>query len=59
MKSVYFGGGTASLLEAEDVGRIVTLIKDTITNNETVEITVENHPNISTKKYLEDLKKPG
>lgn len=59
LKSVYFGGGTASLLEAEDVGRIVTLIKDTITNNETVEITVENHPNIATKKYLEDLKKIG
>ena len=46
-------------MEAEDVGRIVTLIKDTITNNETVEITVENHPNIATKKYLEDLKKIG
>lgn len=59
LKAIYFGGGTASLLEVEDVGRIVTIIKDTITNNETVEITVENHPNFVTKKYLEGLKKNG
>lgn len=59
LKAIYFGGGTASLLEPADVERIVTIIKQTITKNSKVEITVENHPNVATKNYLEELKKIG
>lgn len=59
LKAIYFGGGTASLLEVDDIQRIVNLIKDTIVQNFTAEVTVENHPNIATKKYLVALKKIG
>ena len=59
LNAIYFGGGTASLLEADDIQRIVDIIRGTITHHSTVEITVENHPNIATKEYLSDLKRIG
>lgn len=59
LKSIYFGGGTASLLDAVDIQRIVNIILETISNHSSVEITVENHPNIATKEYLSALKKVG
>lgn len=59
LKAIYFGGGTASLLAAEDIGRIVSLIKDAIPDHKSAEVTVENHPNIATKDYLLELKKKG
>jgi len=59
LKSIYFGGGTASLLEPCDVERLISYIKNIIPNNCDVEITMENHPNIATYEYLKELKALG
>lgn len=59
LKSIYFGGGTASLLEPEDIERIISCIKDAIPVDEHIEITIENHPNTATYDYLRELKDIG
>jgi oxygen-independent coproporphyrinogen III oxidase len=53
--SIYFGGGTPSLLEAEDVDTIISLIQKTptITISPSCEVTLEFNPdNISKEKIL-------
>lgn len=59
LKAIYFGGGTASLLEVKDIERVISFIKEGIKQNDSVEITVENHPNAVTKEYLYALKEAG
>lgn len=59
VKSIYFGGGTASLLEPEDIERVISCIKDVVPVDEHVELTIENHPNIATHDYLKELKSIG
>lgn len=59
LKSIYFGGGTASLLEPEDIERIISYIKDVIPADEYIEFTIENHPNVATHDYLKALKDIG
>ncbi len=59
LKAVYFGGGTASLLEAKDIERLVSFIREIVKQNSSAEITVENHPNVATEEYLRALKEAG
>ncbi|WP_407375520.1 coproporphyrinogen-III oxidase family protein [Methanobrevibacter sp.] len=59
LRAIYFGGGTASLLEAKDISRLITNIKKAIPNSNLVEITVENHPSVATSEYLSELKHVG
>lgn len=59
LKSIYFGGGTASLLETRDIQRLVSHIRQVIPNDKNLEITIENHPNIATYEYLKKLKDIG
>ena len=59
LRAIYFGGGTASLLEARDISRLISHIQKTIQNNERAEITVENHPCVATEGYLSELKNVG
>ena len=59
LKSIYFGGGTASLLNPEDIERLLQSITNTIPYNMSAETTIENHPCIATKEYLKSLKSIG
>lgn len=59
LKAIYFGGGTASLLEARDIERLINSIKKVIKQHTYVEITVENHPSVATSEYLHNLKEIG
>lgn len=59
LRAIYFGGGTASLLEARDISRLISHIQKIIPNNEQTEITVENHPCVATEEYLAELKNAG
>ncbi|WP_353852961.1 coproporphyrinogen-III oxidase family protein [Dehalobacter restrictus] len=59
LTAIYFGGGTASLLSACDVQRIVEQILQAFPNHEQLEITMENHPNFVSFEYLENLKSIG
>lgn len=55
LDTLYFGGGTPSLLSAEEFGEILQLLNFT----EETEITVELNPENLTTSYLKDLKTLG
>jgi len=59
LTAIYFGGGTASLLHAPDVGRIVERILKEFPLQENLEITMENHPNFTSAEYLKTLQSIG
>lgn len=53
--TVYFGGGTPSLLTAEQLSKILSVVK-TVTN---AEISIECNPNSVTENYLKDIHSVG
>ncbi len=56
INSIYFGGGSPSLLSSEIVGRFILKIKKTFNVSKSVEITIEINPDDSSKEYLKGLK---
>ena len=57
--TLYFGGGTPSLLSIDEIGDILHLIKDTYTVAENAEITLEANPDTLSPEYLEGLRRLG
>ncbi len=57
--TVFFGGGTPSILEAEDIGAVIGLIKAYYNIESDVEITMELNPGTSTFEKLCKLKAMG
>lgn len=59
--TVYFGGGTPSLLSAEQIGRILCAIKENFNVSPDVEITLECNPMTVSdgKKYFTELRAFG
>ena len=55
LKTIYFGGGTASLLYPEDIKCIIDEIKEIIPNNNNIEITLEGHPSTVDYNYLSSV----
>lgn len=55
LKTLYFGGGTPSLLEIKDFQKLLALFNI----NEQTEITAELNPETLTPKYMLELKKTG
>ena len=53
--SVYFGGGTPSLLEAAEIEQILNKITSIYTLSDDAEITLEANPDDLTEKKLKDL----
>lgn len=58
VNTIYFGGGTPSLLEASEVSRIMDALASTF-KLRTEEVTFELNPDDVTAEYLADLKKVG
>jgi len=54
--SIYFGGGSPSLLSPELAGRFILKIKKMFNVSKSVEITLELNPDDSSKEYLNGLK---
>ena len=52
--SIFFGGGTPSLLPAKETGRILERIRDGFSLAEDVEITIECNPGTVTSQKLEN-----
>ena len=50
--SIFFGGGTPSLMEASDIGRVISTIKDQFNLDKDAEITLETNPDTVTKEKL-------
>ena len=59
VKSIYFGGGTASLLPAKDIGKIISKIRKVFSIKEEIEITVEGHPAVVDYNYLSEIRQYG
>jgi len=57
--SIYFGGGTPSLLSAEEIDNIIKAIASNYKLNDNPEITLEANPDDITIDHLKDLKETG
>lgn len=55
LQTIYFGGGTPSLLEAEELGRILNRIKDVWRIAEGAEITLEMNPGTFRAGYFNEI----
>ena len=59
INTVYFGGGTPSLLTIEEIGGLLHFINDTFRVIENPEITLEANPDTLTMEYLKGLRDIG
>ena len=50
--SIFFGGGTPSLMQPDDIGRVISTIKSEFTLLPDAEITMECNPDTVTKESL-------
>ena len=57
--TIYFGGGTPSLLSVMEIGDILRLINKTYTIAPNAEITLEANPDTLSLEYLKDLRQLG
>lgn len=57
--SIFFGGGTPSLMEAGYIGEIIEEVKRNFSVNEDAEITLETNPGTVTKQKLSEFKNAG
>lgn len=59
VKTIFFGGGTPSILEAEDIGGILDCIREHYRLDRDAEITMELNPKTATRDKLIRLRKAG
>ena len=59
VSTIFFGGGTPSILTAEDIEKIILAIKNNFKISKNVEITIECNPNSVSLEKLKKYKKLG
>ena len=59
ISTIYFGGGTPSLLSLKEINELLHLIKETYPVAEKAEITLEANPDTLSLEYLEGLQQLG
>ena len=59
IKSIYFGGGTPSLLSPLEVDKLIRKLKDLFPVSDKVEVTLELNPDDNRAGYLEQLREVG
>jgi len=57
--TIFFGGGTPSLMEASDIARVITKIKNSFLLSDDCEITLETNPDTVDKQKLVAFKDAG
>jgi putative oxygen-independent coproporphyrinogen III oxidase len=57
VETIYFGGGTPSLLSAEEFASLIQIIRDNYNLEPQAEITIEANPDDLNLKYIESLSK--
>ena len=57
--SIFFGGGTPSLMQASDIGRVISTIKNRFNLSAEAEITMECNPDTVSKESLTQFKGVG
>jgi oxygen-independent coproporphyrinogen-3 oxidase len=59
VETVFFGGGTPTLLPAKDLAEMLAAVRDEFGLTKDAEITTEANPESVDPQYLEDLRKAG
>lgn len=59
LSSIFFGGGTPSLLPPEHIGMIIERLKQTFSLSTNAEVTLEANPDTVDLGYLEQIQKAG
>ena len=59
VKTVFFGGGTPSILEPEQIGELMTALTDRFEIDSNAEITIECNPGTATLEKLIGFRKAG
>ena len=59
INSIYFGGGTPSLLSVNEIEILINSVRDSYVVSESAEITLEMNPDDYRPNYLQQLKKVG
>lgn len=59
IETVFFGGGTPSILDAEDIAACMGLLREHYAISENAEITLEMNPGTASREKLEGLKRTG
>ncbi|MFC1958843.1 radical SAM protein, partial [Chloroflexota bacterium] len=59
IRSIYFGGGTPSLLSAKYVGDLISAISSLFILDEAAEITIEANPGTTNRAYLTAIRELG
>lgn len=59
VRTVYFGGGTPTLMSAVDMGRILATVRRSFDLDDSAEITTEANPETLSPQYLEDIRRVG
>ena len=57
--TIFFGGGTPSLLEPQEIGRIITACRDSFDLSADAEITLETNPETSSGERMERFRAAG
>ena len=57
--TIYFGGGTPSLLDGSQISAIISAVKNNFTVSDDAEITLEANPNTLTEKKLTEFYSAG
>ena len=57
--SIFFGGGTPSLLPAAQLARVIEAIRGRFTLDKDIEITLEANPDSLTQEFLDEIKSAG
>ena len=56
LDSIYFGGGTPSLLSPAEIGSLIATVKNYFQLNPEVEVTLEMNPDDYRDGYFEEIK---
>ena len=59
LQTVFFGGGTPSLLSAKQIARVLDCLERTFALADTVEITLEGNPGTIDAEWLAEVKQAG
>lgn len=59
IKTIYFGGGTPSILQAENIKMLINSLKAIFNFSEDIEITLEANPETLTPHFLSNLRSVG
>ena len=59
IETVFFGGGTPSLLPAASIGHLLAAVRSGYALSQSAEITLEANPGTVDRAYLEDLNRVG